>query len=54
MRIRRGFPQELGLYVQQGDKPDDRDEFFGVIFDPMRAEILVQILNGERPPFGAT
>jgi hypothetical protein len=51
MKIRQGFPQDLGLYIQQGDQPGADDQFLGIIFDPARAEILVQILNGEQPPF---
>lgn len=51
MKIRIGRHQDRNLYVQLGDEPGDEDEYLGVIFDPRRAAILVEILNGNRPPF---
>lgn len=51
MKIRTGRHQDRNLYIQLGDEPGVEDEYLGVIFDPMRAAILVEILNGDRPPF---
>ena len=52
MKIRTGRKQDRNLYIQLGDEPSDEDEYLGVIFDPIRAAILVEILNGACPPFG--
>lgn len=51
MKIRTGRKQPRNLYIQIGDEPSDDDEYFAVVFDPTRARFLVQILNGEAPPF---
>jgi hypothetical protein len=51
VKIRLGRHQDRNLYVQLGDEPSDEDEYLGVIFDPTRAKFIVEILNGERPPF---
>jgi len=51
VKIRTGRKQDRNLYVQLGDEPSDDDEYPGVIFDPRRAAVLVEILNGSRPPF---
>lgn len=51
MKIRTGRHQDRNLYIQLGDEPGDEDEYLGVIFDPARAAILAEILNGDRPPF---
>jgi hypothetical protein len=51
MKIRLGRKQDRNLYIQLGDEPSDEDEYLGVIFDPTRAFYIVQILNGESPPF---
>ena len=51
MKIRQGRKQDRNLYIQLGDEPSDEDEYLGVIFDPTRAMYLVQILNGDSPPF---
>jgi hypothetical protein len=51
VRIRVGRKQDRNLYIQLGDEPSDDDEYLGVIFDPMRAAVLVEVLNGKRPPF---
>lgn len=50
MKIRLG-PFNDNLYIQLGDEPSDEDEPLGVIYDPTRAKFIVQILNGESPPF---
>ena len=47
MKIRQGRKQDRNLYIQMGDEPSDDDEYLGVIFDPIRAKYLVQILNEE-------
>ena len=52
MRFRTGRKQDRNVYAQLGDHPSDEDEYVGVIFDPRRAEVIVAILNGERPPAG--
>jgi hypothetical protein len=54
VKIRAGRKQDRNLYIQLGDEPSDEDEYLGVIFDPARAAALIEILNGERPPFGGT
>lgn len=51
MEIRQGRHQKKNLYIQLGDEPGDDDEYIGVIFDPQRAEVIADILNGKRPPF---
>ena len=51
MKIRQGRKQDCNLYIQLGDEPSDEDEYLGVIIDPTRAMFLVQILNGDSPPF---
>lgn len=51
MKIRTGRELERNLYIQLGDEPSDDDEYLGVIVDPLRAAVLVDILNGDRPPF---
>lgn len=48
MKIRTGRRQDRNLYIQLGDEPGDEDEYLGVIFDPMRAAILVEMLNSDR------
>jgi hypothetical protein len=50
MRLRPGRKQPQNLYVQQGDEPSDEDQYIGVLFDPTRAAVLIDIANGERPP----
>ena len=50
MRFRCGRKQPQNLYVQQGDEASDEDQYIGVIFDPARAAVLIDIVNGERPP----
>jgi hypothetical protein len=50
VKLRCGRKQPQNLYVQQGDEPSDEDQYIGVIFDPMRAAVLIDIVNGERPP----
>lgn len=37
------------LYVQLGDEPSDDDEQIGMIINPARTAVLVQIANGRRP-----
>lgn len=51
MKIRVGRKQPRNLYIQRGEEPSDEDEYFAVVFDPTRAKFLVQILNGDAPPF---
>ena len=51
MRIRPGRHQDRNLCIQLGDEPSDEDEYLGVIFDPARAAVLIEELNGDRPPF---
>jgi hypothetical protein len=50
MKFRCGRKQPQNLYVQQGDEAGDEDQYIGVIFDPARAAVLIDIVNGERPP----
>jgi hypothetical protein len=45
MKVRQGRHQDRNLYIQMGDEPADEDEYLGVIFDPVRARYVVQILN---------
>lgn len=52
MKLRVGRKQDRNLYIQLGDEPSDEDEYLGVIFDPMRAAVLVEMVNGDRPPLG--
>jgi hypothetical protein len=53
MRVRCGRKQPQNLYIQIGAEPSDEDEYIGVIFDPVRAAVLIEMLNGTVPPFGA-
>jgi hypothetical protein len=39
------------LYIQLGDEPSADDELLGLCIDPARAAVLVEIANGDRPPF---
>ena len=50
MKIRLG-PGQDNLYIQLGDEPSDDDEHLGEIYDPTRARFIVDILNGDAPPF---
>lgn len=50
MKIRLGRHQDRNLYIQLGDEPSDQDEYLGVIFDPHRADSVVQILNEHFDP----
>lgn len=54
MRLRTGRKNAQtarNLYLQLGDEPHDDDEYIGVIFDPVRAKLIAEIVNGERPAF---
>lgn len=51
MKLRTGRKLGQTIYIQMGDEPSDDDELLGLIIDPARATVLVQIANGEIPPF---
>jgi hypothetical protein len=48
-KLRCGRKQARNLYLQLGDEPSDEDEYVGVIFDPDKAAMLIDIINGHRP-----
>jgi hypothetical protein len=51
VKLRTGRHQDRTLYIQLGDEPSADDELLGLFIDPARAAVLVEIANGERPPF---
>jgi hypothetical protein len=51
MKLRTGRHLDRTIYIQNGDEPSDNDELLGLIIDPARAKLLIDIANGDVPPF---
>lgn len=45
VKLRHGRKQDRNIYLQRGPEPSDDDEYLGVIFDPAKAAILIEIVN---------